>query len=65
MLDTIPDKKGALFELKKNPTDLSEVVKMKYIEKKQISPNTFIFTYEFSNPELVLGINLGQHIAIE
>lgn len=60
----MPSKKGALYEMKKNPDDMNEVIKFKFIEKKQISHDTFIYTYEL--PEgMNLGLNLGQHIAIE
>lgn len=64
-IDCLPEKTGALYELKKKPDDLQEVIKLKYIGKKQISPNTFIFTYELPNKDMCLGLNLGQHIAIE
>ena len=63
-LDCLPEKKGALYELKKTIGDASEVVEFKYIEKKQVSPDTFLYTYEIPNV-LQLGLNLGQHIAIE
>ena len=62
--DTLPENTGALFELKKNPKDMQEVVKLKLIKKVQISHNTFIFSFEIPN-NLTLGINVGQHIAIE
>ena len=55
---------SALIKLKKNPSDLSEVLEFKFIAKKQISPDTFIYSYELPN-NLNLGLNLGQHIAIE
>jgi cytochrome-b5 reductase len=60
----LQDKKGALFELKKNPDDAQEVLEFKYVNKKQISPDTFIFTYEVPD-NLSLGLGLGQHIAID
>jgi hypothetical protein len=60
----LPDGTGALFQLKKNPNDKEEVLEVKYINKKQISPDTFIYTYELPE-KMTLGLNLGQHIAIE
>jgi hypothetical protein len=60
----LPEKNGALFELKKNPIDINEQLEFKYIEKKQISHDTFIYVYEIPQG-LTLGLNLGQHIAIE
>jgi hypothetical protein len=63
-LDCLSEKKGALYELKKKFDDASEVIEFKYIQKTQISPDTFIYTYEVPNG-LPLGLNLGQHIAIE
>ncbi len=60
----VPDGSGALQVLKKKPSDPQEVLQFKYIEKRQISPDTFIFTYEIPN-NLNLGLNIGQHIAIE
>jgi hypothetical protein len=60
----LPEKKGALFELKNNADDNGEVLEFKYIEKTQVSHDTFIFTYEIPNG-LTLGLNLGHHIAIE
>lgn len=53
-----------MLKLKKNPEDASEVLEFKYISKKQISHDTFIYTYEIPN-NYNLGLNLGQHIAIE
>lgn len=64
LLDTIDENNSALLKLKKNPSDASEVLEFKYVEKKQISPDTFIYTYELPN-DYNLGLNLGQHIAIE
>jgi hypothetical protein len=64
LLVKLPDKSGALHCLKKNPNDMNEVIGLKYLERKQISPDTIIFIYEIPN-ELTLGLNLGQHIAIE
>ena len=51
-------------KLKKNSEDASEILEFKFIAKKQISQDTFIFTYEIPN-NYNLGLNLGQHIAIE
>jgi NAD(P)H-flavin reductase len=50
--------------LKKKADDMQEVLEFKYIEKRQISPDTFIYTYEIPD-DLNLGLNIGQHIAIE
>jgi hypothetical protein len=61
---TLKENTGALQTLKKNLDDLQEVLQFKYIEKRQISPDTFIYTYEIPD-NLNLGLNLGQHIAIE
>ncbi len=63
-IDVLPEKKGALFELKENSENLTETLDFKYIEKEQISPDTFIYSYEIPK-ELPLGLNLGHHIAIE
>lgn len=63
-LDCIDESRSALLKLKKNPEDASEVLEFKYIAKRQISPDTFIYTYEIPN-NYNLGLNLGQHIAIE
>jgi hypothetical protein len=60
----VPEGSGALQVLKKKPNDPQEVLQFKYIEKRQISPDTFIYTYEIPN-NLNLGLNIGQHIAIE
>jgi hypothetical protein len=43
---------------------MNEVLEFKYIERNQISHDTFIYVYEIPNG-LPLGLNLGQHIAIE
>jgi hypothetical protein len=53
-----------LFELKKNQDDINEQLEFKYIDKKQISHDTFIYVYEIPG-DRTLGLNLGQHIAIE
>lgn len=50
--------------MKKNPEDASEILEFKFLAKKKISHDTFIFTYEIPN-DYNLGLNLGQHIAIE
>ena len=60
----IPENSGALQKLKKNPGDMNEVLEFKYIEKKEITHDTYIYVYEIPQ-NLTLGINLGQHIAIE
>ena len=64
IIDTIDENNSALMKLKKNSEDASEILEFKYIAKKQISQDTFIFTYEIPN-DYNLGLNLGQHIAIE
>lgn len=61
---TIPENTGALIELKKDPTDMSETIQFKLIEKKTVSHDTFIFVYEIPN-NLHLGINVCEHISIE
>lgn len=61
---TLPEGIGAIYQLKKDPQDKNELVTFKYHSRKQISPNTYIFTYLIPN-DMNLGINLGQHIAIE
>ena len=43
---------------------MNETIDFKYIKKTQISHDTFIYTYEIPN-NLTLGLNLGQHLAIE
>lgn len=58
------EEKNALKLLKKDKTDLDEVLKFKYIEKRQITHDTFVYVYEIPD-DLNLGLNLGQHIAIE
>ena len=60
----INEKNSALVQLKKDPSNMNEVLEFKFINKKQISPDTFIYSYELPN-DLNLGLNLGQHIAIE
>jgi hypothetical protein len=60
----LPENTGALFHKRKNPEDKHELVPFKFIEKKQISHDTFIFILELPEDQY-LGINLGQHIAIE
>jgi hypothetical protein len=43
---------------------MNEALEFKYVDRKQVSPDTFIFTYQL--PEgMNLGLNLGQHIAVE
>lgn len=60
----LPDNSGALQKLKKNPGDFNESIELKYIEKKEITHDTYIYIYEIPQ-NLTLGLNLGQHIAIE
>jgi len=60
----IDENNSALVKLKKDPNNMNEVLEFKFINKKQISPDTFIYSYELPN-NLNLGLNLGQHIAIE
>jgi NAD(P)H-flavin reductase len=50
--------------MKKDPKDKHEIVEFKYISKKQISPDTFILKFEIPDNQ-VLGLNTGQHLAIE
>ncbi len=64
ILDILKEKEGALYELKKNTDDKQEALDIKYLKKEQISSDTFIFTYELPQG-MKLGLNLGQHIAIE
>jgi hypothetical protein len=42
----IPENSGALQKLKKNAGDMNEVLEFKYIEKKEITHDTFIYVYE-------------------
>ena len=53
-----------MHELKNNKDDLQELIEFKYIANKQISHDTFIYTYEIPK-DLTLGLNIGQHLAIE
>jgi len=55
---------GALQKLKKNPKNINEAIEVKLIKKTQISPDTYIYTYELKD-DLTLGLNLGQHIAVQ
>ena len=50
--------------MKKNPKDIDEVLRIKYVGKKQVSHDTYIFTFMLPD-DLTLGLNLGNHIAIE
>ncbi len=60
----LPENTGALYQLKKDPNDKDETLEFKYIKKEQVTHDTFIFTFEL--PEnMNLGLNLGQHVAIE
>lgn len=60
----LPENTGALFQKRKNPEDKNELVSFKFIEKKQITHDTFLFILELPEDQY-LGLNLGQHIAIE
>ena len=60
----LPERTGELFKKRKNPDDKQEAVVFKLINKKQISHDTFIFSFNLPE-DSYLGINLGQHIAIE
>ncbi len=60
----LPENTGALFQKRKNSEDKHELVSLKFLEKKQISHDTFIFVLELPEDQY-LGINLGQHLAIE
>lgn len=57
-------KSGALYELKKDPNNPNEELEFRLIERKQVTHDSFIFTFELPD-DLNLGLNLGQHIAIE
>lgn len=59
----LPNNTGAIFTLKKNSSDPSELVEFKLINRTQISPNTFVFKFELPEDEY-LGINVGEHIDI-
>merc|ERR1711957_91180 len=59
----INESNSALIQLKKDPSNMSEVLEFKLINKKQISPDTFIYSYEIPN-NMNLGLNLGHHIAM-
>jgi hypothetical protein len=61
---TFPQGRGALFELKKDANDLNEQIQLKYIQKKEITSDTFVFVYELPK-KMHLGLELGKHIAIE
>lgn len=61
---TINEDNSALIKMKKDPKNMSEILEFKFSTKKQISPDTFIYTYDIPN-NMNLGLNLGQHIAIE
>jgi hypothetical protein len=50
--------------MKRDPDSIQEAIKFKFINKTQISHDTYVFTYEIPD-NLTLGLNLGQHIAIE
>ena len=60
----IPDNSGALQKLKNDMQDEDEAISVKLIKKTKISPDTNIYTYELKD-NLTLGINLGQHIAVQ
>lgn len=60
----INPEENALTNLKTNPNNTNETLEFKLISKTQISPDSFIFTFEL--PEnLKLGLFLGEHVAIE
>ena len=44
---------------------MQEVIQLKLIKKIQVSHNSFVFTFELENKDMYLGLQLGQHIAIE
>ena len=60
----IPEKTGAIYSMKNNPDNNKEELPFKLIEKMQITHDTFIFTFHIPDDQY-LGINIGQHIAIE
>ncbi len=59
----LPEGKGALYELKKNPNDAKEIISFKLTEKKQITSDTYIFVFSLPE-EMYLGLNIGNHVAI-
>lgn len=63
-LDHLPELSGAIHALKRDPHDKSETIPFKLIHKKQITHDSFIFTFELPH-NMYLGIDLGQHLAIE
>ena len=63
-LVSFPQGAGALYQLKKNPLDINEYIEVEYIAKKEITSDTFVFTYMLPK-KMHLGLDLGKHIAIE
>lgn len=61
----IKENSGVLFESKQNPNDMQETISIKLIKKTQVSRNSFIFSFELPNNTIPLGIQIGQHIAID
>lgn len=59
----LPENKGALHELKQNFIN-NELISFKLMNKKKITHDTFIFTFELPK-DMFLGLNLGNHISIE
>ena len=60
----MPEKTGALFQLKKNPKDLNEQISVKLIQKKDVSRDSLIYTFELPQ-DMNLGLDVCKHIAIE
>jgi len=58
----LPEQSGALFELKRDKTNLEEQIELKYLSKKQISPDSYIFRYQIPNEKLTFGCNLGHYV---
>jgi hypothetical protein len=63
-LDVLPEGTGALFALKKNPKDMNEQITVKLVERKEVSRDSIIYTFEFPS-DMTLGLNVCKHIAIE
>ena len=55
---------GALHELKINPNNIKELIPFVLSSKQQITHDSFIFTFDIPN-NLYLGLNIGNHIAIQ
>jgi NAD(P)H-flavin reductase len=60
----IKEKTGALYELKKDKENHKEELPFRLIDKKQITHDSYIFIFELPK-EMILGLPIGQHLAIE